>query len=607
VSKSPLVTISDLEKQFGKKQLFGGLSMAIQSGDRVGLVGPNGAGKSTFLKLIAQLDTPDKGEVRPRSGSRIVYIAQSESFDKSKTPLALALEAAQAAGHNMSDSMSLAYSCLGQLGIEEPESCIKGFSGGQLKRLQIATGLCQEPDLLLLDEPTNHLDIGSILMLESLLKNSSFAWLVISHDRVFLENTVTSVAEINPAFEKGIFTTSGNYSNYKKRRDEMVQAEASRLASLKSKVRVEEAWLKQGAKARSTKSRGRTDAAHELIDKLSATKSRLRENKLKLQFTATERKTKELATFHKVCKSFGPETSIFEKLDLKLTSGSSLGVLGLNGSGKSTFVNLLSGELEPDSGNVKRASGLNIAHFRQFEGSLDQKTTLKDFLAEDSDSVVYLGDTIHVASWAQRFQFAFEQLEQPFHSLSGGERARARLAKLILLPSDILILDEPTNDLDIETLEILEESLEEYGGALVLVSHDRYLINSLCDKFLGLDGSGGAKIYADYSQWEREILRSKPENTANSDNSKREEKRKQSTSKPRKLSYMEQREFDGMEDAILELETKAEELEVKIAEAAAEGTQDTITSLCNELSEIKASIESSYQRWEELEAKIAQF
>ena len=588
--------------------------MTVQPGDRIGLVGPNGAGKSTFLKLIAGMDTPDQGELRTKSGARVVYIAQNETFDKSQTSLALALKASQEAGNNLSDSMALAYSCLGQLGIDEPEETIEGFSGGQLKRLQIAIGLSQEPDLLLLDEPTNHLDIGSIIMLESLLKNSNCPWLMISHDRTFLENTVNSMAEINPAFKEGIFKAKGNYSNYRKRREEMIQAEESQLASLKSKVRVEEAWLKQGAKARSTKSRGRTEAAHDLIGKLSATKSRLRENKIKLQFTATERKTKELATFHKVSKSFetvsGPEIKIFEKLDLKLTSGSSLGILGLNGSGNSTFVNLLSENIEPDSGNIKLAPELNIAHFRQFEDAVDQKTTLKDFLAEDSDSVVYLGDTIHVASWAQRFQFVFEQLEQPFHSLSGGERSRARLARLILQPSDVLILDEPTNDLDIETLEILEASLEDYNGALVLVSHDRFLINKLCTRFLGLDGKGGAEIYADYSQWEDQVLRGKKNKAETkpikeeSGQGKKESKKSISSSK-KKLSYIEQREFDGMEEKILALEAQVEELEGQIAKAGEEGQQDKLTTLCEKLAEIKATIETSYQRWEELEGKVS--
>ncbi len=587
--------------------------MTVQPGDKIGLVGPNGAGKSTFLKLIAGMDTPDQGELRRKSGARVVYIAQNETFDKSQTSLALALAASQEAGNNLSDAMALAYSCLGQLGIDQPEDTIEGFSGGQLKRLQIAIGLSQEPDLLLLDEPTNHLDIGSIIMLESLLKNSSYPWLMISHDRTFLENTVNSVAEINPAFKEGIFKAKGNYSNYKKRREEMIQAEESQLASLKSKVRVEEAWLKQGAKARSTKSRGRTEAAHDLIGKLSATKSRLRENKIKLQFTATERKTKELATFHKVSKSFEPEIKIFEKLDLKLTSGSSLGILGLNGSGKSTFVNLLSENIEPDSGNIKLAPELSIAHFSQFEETIDPKTTLKDFLSEDSDSVVYLGDTIHVASWAQRFQFAFEQLEQPFHSLSGGERSRARLARLILQPSDVLILDEPTNDLDIETLEILEASLENYNGALVLVSHDRYLINKLCSKFLGLDGKGGAEIYADYSQWEDQVLRGKSskkeakanKERANNENTSKERKesKKPTSSSKKKLSYMEQREFDSMEEKILNLETQVEELEGQISKAGENGEQDKLTSLCEKLAETKATIETSYKRWEELENK----
>jgi len=590
-----LITIKDLRKQFGSKDLFHGLSLVISEQERMGILGPNGAGKSTFLKILAGQEEADSGDIIAKRGLNVSYVKQTAEFDLSKTALELAMESTKESGLVESEQIALAHSSLGQLKLIDFDSPIENFSGGQKKRLQIALGLCEDPDLLLLDEPTNHLDIASILELEDLLNSSFFAWVMISHDRSFLENTVKSISEINPRFQNGIFTCKGNYSDYRRRKDEHLKAEQKQRGSLESKVRDEKAWLRQGAKARSTKSKSRIDSANSMIDDLSEIKSRQQEKKVKLSFTASERKTKELAEFHNVSKAYEGQ-EIFKKLSIKIKGGQSLGILGLNGTGKSTFVKLLSEEIFPDSGTVKQAAELKISHFRQFDDEVSSTIALKNFLAVDGDSVVFRGNSIHVASWARRFQFPFEQLEQPVASLSGGEKARARIARLMLDTPDILILDEPTNDLDIETLEVLEESLEEFSGALVLVSHDRFLINKLCNSFLGLDGEGGALVYADYQQWEREVVLKKEPKVVKS-GGKKEPSKKSATIK---LSYQEQKELAKMEKAISKAESKVATLQEEMAKLSDASKMELA---CKELAEANEKVASLYARWEELEQK----
>jgi ATP-binding cassette subfamily F protein uup len=299
-----LVTVKDLNKQFSTKTLFRGLSLVISENEKMGIVGPNGAGKSTFFKILTGLEEADSGQLIFKRGLQIAYVPQTADFDLSKTALELAREVASGVTQSEIEELALANSCLLEMRLKEIDKPIEGFSGGEKKRLQIALGLCRNPQLLLLDEPTNHLDIGSIHELESILKQSSYAWAMISHDRSFLENTVKSMSEINPRYINGIFTCSGNYSNYRKRRGEFLEAEAKQRDSLESKVRMEEAWLRQGARARSTKAKGRINSANALIEDLAETKERQKEEKIKLSFTSSERKTKELAEFHKVSKGF---------------------------------------------------------------------------------------------------------------------------------------------------------------------------------------------------------------------------------------------------------------------------------------------------------------
>ena len=354
----------------------------------------------------------------------------------------------------------------------------------------------QKPDVLLLDEPTNHLDLAGIEWLEGVLASSPFACVVISHDRYFLENVATQMAELNRAYPGGLLRVSGNYSEFLETKQEFLAAQSRRQEALENRVRIEKEWLRRGPKARTTKSKARIDRANELIGELADLGSRMQTRSAGIDFNATDRQTKRLVVLEDVDYSAG-DKKLFNGLNFVITAGMRVGLVGPNGSGKTTLLRLLSGELKEDAGSIQRANALRVVYFEQ-NRQMDESLTLRRALAPESDSVIYQDRVIHVASWAARFLFTGEQLNQPVSRLSGGEKARVLIANLMLQPADLLLLDEPTNDLDIATLEILEESLLEYPGALVLVTHDRYMLDRISNVVLGLDGLGGAERFADY-------------------------------------------------------------------------------------------------------------
>ncbi len=327
-----------------------------------------------------------------------------------------------------------------------------------------------------------------------------FASVIVSHDRYFLENVANEMVELSRVYPDGFLRTSGSYTSFLEKKEEFLHAQGKRQEALENLVKNEIAWLRRGAKARTRKSKARIGKAHQLMGELADLNTRTRSGSTGIDFSATERQTKRLIELHDVSYTYD-DRPLFSKLDFAITAGMRVGLVGPNGSGKSTLLRLLQGELAPTDGTLRRADSLQIVYFDQ-NRELDSGVTLRRALAPESDSVVYQDRVIHVASWASRFLFAGEQLNQPVANLSGGERARVLIARLMLQPADVLLLDEPTNDLDIPTLEILEESLLEYRGALVLVTHDRYMLDRVSTVVLGLDGLGAIGRFADYSQWE---------------------------------------------------------------------------------------------------------
>jgi ABC transport system ATP-binding/permease protein len=591
-----LLSCSALRKQFGARVLFDNLSLALAEGDRTGLIGPNGSGKTTLLEILAGREAPDAGERALRKQTRLAYVPQDSVFAADDTVETVLTAALRLLHLDEEERRTRVEVMLSRAGFDSRDTPAAALSGGWRKRLALAAALVAAPDVLLLDEPTNHLDLDGILWLERAI-DAANACLVVTHDRYFLENVATRMAEINPAYPDSSFQVKGNYSEFLEKREEFFEAQSKQQESLATKVKREVEWLRRGPKARTGKSRARINAAGRLIDELAAVTARSRTATASIDFTASDRKTKRLIEAEGIGKSFGGRR-LFQDLDLVISPGMRVGLVGANGSGKTTLLKILEGQVAPDEGTVRRADGLRIVNFAQDRGAhLDPDRSLRRTLCPEGDMVLYRERPIHVAGWAKRFLFRDEQLEMPVARLSGGERARVMIARLMLETADVLLLDEPTNDLDIPTLEVLEESLLEFPGAVVLVSHDRYLLDSVSTMVIGLDAGGGG-VFADYSQWE--AARSEPPEKPVT----KERREPLAVEGPRKkLSYLEQREWDGMEARILEAEQDValwqEEIQISGSDAK------RLVEAYEKLQEAQRRVEELYGRWADLEAKVA--
>src|SRR5881296_1849916 len=499
MSRPLLLSCEAVSKAYGTRSLFDDLSFGLFEGDQAGLVGPNGSGKSTLLKILTGVTTPDRGARSLRGGVRVGYVPQDPVFSAGGT-VGDVVRAALA-GVDEEDRPGRIAQALGRAGFADGRADVDTLLGGWRKRLAIARELAAAPDILLMDEPTNHLDVQGILWLEDVLTERARACLVVSHDRYFLEHVATRMLELNRVYPDGLFEAEGRYSEFLVRRDEFLRGQASYQGALANTVRREIEWLRRGARARSTKAKGRIKQAGRLIEELADSRARGLTATAGIDFASAQRRTRRLLVARGLTKSLGGRRLV-TGLDLVLTPGTRVGLIGPNGSGKTTLLSMLSGELPADAGVVERADGLRIVRFEQERGGLDPGQSLRRALAPDGDAVTWQGRSVHVASWAKRFLFRPEQLELPVGRLSGGEQARILIASLMREPADLLILDEPTNDLDIATLEVLEDSLAEFDGGLVLVTHDRFMLDRVSTMILALDGEGGAQTYADYAQWE---------------------------------------------------------------------------------------------------------
>jgi ABC transport system ATP-binding/permease protein len=597
-----LLSVQDLGKAFGAAPLFERLTFGIFDGDHIGLVGPNGSGKSTLLKILAGLEPPSSGTRAARKRLRPGYVPQEPRFAEGATVgsvLRGALDEERLEEHVALARVAVA---MGKGGLEDGDQAVATLSGGGRKRLAIARELVKEPDLLLLDEPTNHLDVDGILWLEELLPREPEAFLAVSHDRYFLEAVASRMWELSRVFGAGLLDVRGRYSDYLEKKDELLAGQASYQESLRNRVRGELQWLSRKARARTRKAQARIDEAERLQEELGDLDGRTRSAAVDIDFAGTQRRTKRLVVAQGLAKSLGGRR-IVRKLDLVLSPGLRLGVLGANGSGKTTLLRLLAGVEAPDAGGVEHAPNLRVVTFDQHRSRLDPDVSLKRSLAPYGDAVVFQGRSIHVASWAKRFLFSSEQLETPVGRLSGGEQARVLIARLMLEPADVLLLDEPTNDLDIPTLEVLEESLLEFPGALVLVTHDRYLLDRVSTQVLALDGQGGATLFADYAQWE--LARDRPAEKALKPTAPGNKAPRPAVAADKKrLSYREQREWEQMEAAILEAEQRLESCNSAAHDPGVVSDHQALRERLAALTAAQAEVDRLYARWAELEAKV---
>ncbi len=600
----PILNAQGVSKRFGAVPLFENLSFTVSDGDRIGLIGPNGAGKSTLLKVLAGDENSDTGDVALRKRARVGYIRQESTFAPGLSIRQVLEKALEEAKVSEAEHEGRLRETGGRVGFPNMEAEAATLSGGWRKRLAIAEQMVTGPDVLLLDEPTNHLDLAGIAWLEETLKQAPFACVLVSHDRYFLENVANEMVELNRVYADGLLRVKGGYTKFLEGKTQYMEAQEKLQDALKNRVKIETEWLRRGPKARTTKSKARIDSANDLIGQLKEVNSRVATSSAGIEFEASDRQTKRLVEFEHVSCVLGEGATaktIVKDLNFLITNSVRVGLVGPNGSGKTTLLRLLREEIEPTGGEIKKAAFLRTVYFSQTR-ELDEEVTLRRALAPDSDSVVYQGRVVHVASYAAKFLFTSEQLNQPVERLSGGERARVLIAKLMLEPADLLLLDEPTNDLDIQTLEILEESLLEYTGALVLVTHDRFMLDRVSTVVLGLDGKGGAERFGDYAQWEEWSRAGGREEAAGSREPKADAGSKGGTGK-KKLSYLEAREYEAIEAKVDAAEERLNAARDLLDEPSVATNADALTAALHEMEKAQEQADGLYARWAELTEK----
>ena len=636
-----IFTLRSLKKDFGIKEILKDASFSLDEGDKVGLIGTNGSGKSTLLKMIAGLEPIDSGEVWVNSGSKIVYLPQQPDLDENHTVLeqvfadsgeqmALVREYEEisdklAHGHGNHDKLMSRLSSVSQrmeevgaweletnakvilskLGIEDFDAKIGDLSGGYRKRIALATALLSEPDVLLMDEPTNHLDALSVEWLQSYLNRFRGALLLITHDRYFLDKVTNRIIEIDRA---DLYTYSGNYAYYLEKKAESEESAISSQRKHAGVLRRELEWLKRGPKARSTKQKARIDRIREM----QAQEFKQTQGKVEIS-TVGRRIGKKVIELKEVCKSYGDRTLI-KDFTYNFNPEDRIGIIGSNGAGKSTLMDIITGKVQTDSGTVELGSTIHIGYFDQHSDdvNINENQRVIDYLKNIAELVETSdGSVITASQMLERFLFPPNQQYAPISKLSGGERRRLFLLKVLMSAPNVLILDEPTNDLDVQTLGVLEEYLEDFNGCVIVVSHDRYFLDRTVDVIFAFEDGGNIRqypgnysVYLDYKAAaeteEKEVK--KPKEVSESKDSKPKIEIPKSA-QSRKLSFKEKREYEELENKIPEMEAEKEAVEKTLYNNAPSDFNE-LQKLTDKLAELTEAIDSATERWLELAERI---
>lgn len=594
-----LLSVRDLSYRIAGRQLFSSLTFGIEDGDRIGLIGPNGTGKSTLLKILTGEEKPAGGELSMRRGTRVLRVTQDDTFPDGATIESVLTDAAQAAG--VDDVVTEVAIAMAMCGFTAAGEVVATLSGGWKKRLALAAARIQQPDVMLLDEPTNHLDLEAVQWLEDWLASASFASITITHDRYFLENTASRVIELGPVYADGCLQVDGAYSDFLEARANYMASLDKQQHAMAGDSRRELAWLRRGARARTTKAKGRIQDVHELMADLAAIEQRIAAKNTVKQtaFAASQRSTKELIRAEGLSKALGGK-QLFSGLDLVASPGDRIGLVGANGVGKTTLIRVLVGDLEADAGALVRAEKLRVVWFDQSRAQLDMQGTVRDVLCPNGDTVHHDGHSWHVTAWAKRFGFSENQLGSLVGVLSGGEQARLLLAKLSSVVADVLIVDEPTNDLDLASLEVLEGALSTFPGCVILVTHDRYFMDAVSNRVLHFD-AGSVTEYADFVQFMERFTERQMQGT------KSETKPVEKPAAQRNaLTASERRELSNIDDAIAAAEAEVGRLEALMATDAVATDAAKLAEIWDkQLPLAKARVDEVYARWEFLEAKKA--
>ncbi|HMN68271.1 MAG TPA: ABC-F family ATP-binding cassette domain-containing protein [Bdellovibrionales bacterium] len=595
---APLINVHKIAKSFSGRKLFHDVSFGVAGGERVGLVGPNGAGKSTLLKILAGMTEADDGTVSRRRGLRLGYLAQTPEFQEGATVMSAVLEKADDPNEAFTKALQvMAHLSLNELG---DDTLVSSLSGGWKKRLALARELVTDPELLLLDEPTNHLDITSILWLEEYLRGSGLAYLMITHDRLFLARTVDRILDLDPRNPKLLLDVRGSYADYLEAKELELAGSRRHESVEKNKLRREKEWLARGAIARQTKQTARKDAAAKLAGDVQELRERNALRSVSIDFGESEHSPNKLIEATGVGMRYGVR-ELFRHVDLLITPKTRLALLGDNGSGKSTLIRILIDQEKATDGLVKHADALKISYFEQARDTLNPELSVLKNLCPEGDYVFCQGQHMHVRSYLDRFLFQGIKAELPVRKLSGGEQARLRLAQLMLASSQVLVLDEPTNDLDADTLQILEDSLRDFKGAVILVTHDRYFMDAVANQILAFPPTPKhppvLEKFASYFQWESWYENEKrgPTKPATAFPAA------PAAGKKAKLSFKDKFELENMEKTILDLEAQMAQLQEASQSAEVLSDHMRLSEVLAKIAALQSRLDSKYHRWAELE------